>query len=90
MIEKMGKDRDGKEKIVRHFEDAPVVPDRQRRQKKHRHRADNEMEQFTITPGFVLCWFASLILQDALFGEDKPSANDLYAPGGYGINVPII
>ena len=90
MVEKIGNDRDGNQKKVRHFEDAPDVPDRQRREKKHRHRADNEMEQFTITPGFVLCWFAALILQGALFGEDKPRANDLYATEGYGINVPII
>ena len=85
-IEKIGNDRDMNKKKVRHFD----VPDRQRRHKKHQHRADKEQEQFTITPGFVLCWFAALILQGALFGEHKPRANDLYATeGANGVNVPI-
>ena len=44
-----------------------------------------------LTPGFVLCWFAALILQGALFGEHEPRANGLYASeGGYGVSIPIM
>ena len=90
MIEKIGTDRDGNKKKLRHFEDAPPCLPTERRAKRHRHRADKEKEKFKITTGFVICWFASLIMQGAIFGSDKPSANDLYATGPYGVNVPII
>ena len=43
-----------------------------------------------ITTVFVICWFASLLMQGALFGADKSRANNLYATGTYDINLPII
>jgi len=90
VVEKYANDRDGNKKKVRHFEEAPEVAAGERRAKRHRHRADKEKEQFTITTGFVICWFACLIMQGALFGANKPRANDLYATGPYGINIPIM
>ena len=90
MIEKYDNDRDGNKKKVRHFEDAPEVAAGKRCAKRHRHRADKEKERFSITAGFVICWFASLIMQGALFEADKPRANDLYATGPYGINNPTM
>ena len=90
VIEKHGNDRDGNKKKVGHFEEAPQLVTKLRRKQKHRHRDNKEKQKFVISTGFVLCWFASLILQGALFGKSKPRANDLYAKEGYGINVPII
>ena len=90
VIEKYGNNEDGNQKKVRHLEAAPPCSPDERREKKHCHQADKEPKQFVITTGFVICWFTSLILQGALFGGNKPSANDLYATGPYGVNVPII
>ena len=90
MIEKYGNNRDGNKKKLRPFEDAPEVAAGERRAKQHRHQADKEKERFSITTSSVTCWFASLIMQGALFRSDKPRANDLYATRPYGIRIPII
>jgi hypothetical protein len=88
VIEKIGKDRDGNRKKRRYFEDVwndqdPEVGDR-------RHRGDKEKKKFAITPGFVICWVAHLIMQGALFGANKPATSRLYRKSPHGINVPIL
>ena len=74
-VEKHGTDRDGNKKKVRHFEETPPVAERARRKKRHRHRADKGKTKFTITTGYVLCWFAALILQGVIVGDSdsKPT-----------------
>ena len=89
-VEKHETDRDRNKKKVRHFEEAPPVAAGARWGKRHRHRANKAKERLTITTGYVLCWFAALILQETLFSDSEPRANDLYATKGHGINVPIL
>ena len=88
VVEKIGKDRDGQKKKVRYFEDVP--PDLERRTTNKRHRADKEKKRYTITPGFVLCFIAHLLLQGAHFGDKKPSTKRLYRKGAYGTNIPVL
>ena len=88
MIEKIGKDRDGNRKKRRYFED--VSNDQDSEVGDKRHRGDKETKKFAITPGFVICWVAHLIMQGALFGVNKPATSRLYRKSPHGINVPIL
>ena len=88
VVEQFGKDRDGETKKVRHFVDVPAKVGRNPYPKR-RHRADKERKKYDITPGFVICWIALLILQGAHFGTYKPSAANLWRGAPYGIGTPI-
>ena len=84
IVEKYGKDRDGKAKKRRHFEDVPAgTPGA-------RHRADKEKKKFTVTPSYILCWIAILMLQGAHFGEDKGIAANIWKKAPEGVSIPYI
>ena len=87
---KLGHDRDGNRKKRRYLKPVPPLKRGQRRDKRHRHRGDKERKKFKITPGFVMCWVATLIYQGAIFGSNKPGARTMYATGAYGVNIPIL
>ena len=76
-------------KAVRHFVDVPrnihgtPYPGR-------RHQADKEKKKFRITPGYIFCWFAILILQGGHFGTHKPPASKLWRESPYGLRIPYI
>jgi hypothetical protein len=89
VVEKIGKTRDGEEKQTPHYVDVPGMlagepyPGRQ-------HRADKEKKRYLITPGFIICWFAILILQGGYFGTYKPPAWKLWRAHPYGIRMPFL
>ena len=89
VVESFGKKRDGETKKVRHFVDIPATLDHSTYPGR-RHRADNEKKKFVISPGYIICWFAILILQGAHFGSHKPPATYLWREQPYGINIPYI
>lgn len=84
VAERFGKDRDGNKKKRRHFVDVPSNV------KDKRHCADKEKKKFKITPGYILCWIAVLILQGAHFGADKGNAARLWRAQPYGVSIPYI
>ena len=75
VVEKYAKQRDGDgdTKKTLHFFDVPEklagrpCPDQ-------RHQGDNEKKKFCITSGFIIYWFALLIIQGGHFKTYKPPA----------------
>jgi hypothetical protein len=89
VVEKFAKRRDGSTKEVWHFMDVP--------QNSHstpypgrRHRTDKERKKYKITTGYIICWFAVLILQGAHFSTYKPPAWKLWRESPYGIRFPYL
>ena len=89
VVEKWGKNRDGDTKKRSHFEDVPAKQG-SKAYPGGRHRADKEKKKYKITPGFVLCWIAILILQGAHFGQDKGNAGKMWRGAPRGISFPYI
>lgn len=89
VTEKFASTRDGGTKDVRHFVQVPrykngkPFPGR-------RHRGDKEKKRFKITAGYIICWFAALMLQGAHFGTYKPPATKLWRESPYGIRFPYL
>jgi len=86
VIEKFGRDRYGKAKKQRHFKDVPakksrcIYPGR-------RHRAQKERKKYFITPGFIMCRIAIIILQGGHFETDKRSAQKMWRAQPYGVSI---
>lgn len=70
VVKKTAKDRDGNTKKKLYFSDCPPLTDGEPTPGR-RHRADNEKKKYTISAGYIICWFAILVLQGAHFGDKK-------------------
>ena len=88
VVGKIGKDRDGNKKKVRHFEG--VLPNKVRSTKNKRHRVEKEKQRFKITTFLLLCFMGHLLLQGTHFGSTKPGSERLYCKGQYGISIPVM
>ena len=58
--------------------------------KEVRNRCDKERKKFRITPGYILAWFAVLIIQGGHFGSNKPPSKALWKKAPRGIGLPYI
>ena len=70
MVEKTALDSDGNPKKRPYLETVPALTNGELTPGRH-HRADKQRVKWHITPGFIICWVAILILQGAHFGSDK-------------------
>jgi hypothetical protein len=70
VVEKMALDPDGNPKKRHYLETVPASTNGEPTPGRH-HHADKEPVKWPITPGFIICWVAILILQGAYFGSDK-------------------
>ena len=85
VVEKRGTDRDGNPRKKTHFkackEGDPGC----------RHRADHRKDRrWTFTPGYVLCWFAIVILQGAHFGSKKRDSRRMWRRTPRGLSIPYV
>ena len=89
VLENIGNDRDGNPKAKSHFVDCPTytcekaTPERQ-------HRANKEKNKYNITSGFIICWIAILIINDAHFGVEKRGLHKLWRRSPYELSIPYI
>ena len=88
-MEKERDDRDGNKMKTKYFKACPKKTDGKPTPGR-RHRADNEKKKYTITPGFILCWFAILILNGSHFGDRKRETRKLWRKAPHGINLPYV
>ena len=84
VVEVTGKDRDGNLKKKVHLEMCTENTE------GCRHQADNEVTKYKITPGFVLCWFALIILQGAHFGSNNKDTRRIWKKHPRGFNLPYV
>lgn len=90
VVEKTGKDRDGKTKKWKHFEDCPATMKDWKPTLGCMHRADRDKRKYAITPGYVMCWIGILIVQGSYFGNSKVASRNLWRKAPYGLNIPHI
>ena len=55
-----------------------------------RHRADKLRKRYDITPSFVLCWIAIVIIQGAMFGSFKGASRNLWRRAPYGLQISYV
>ena len=89
VVEKERDDRDGNRMKTKYFQACPAKTNGKPTPGR-RHRADNETKKYTITPGFVLCWFGILILNGAHFGDRKRDSRKLWRKPPHGISLPYV
>ncbi len=70
VVEKMKLDSDGNLKKRPYLETVPTSTNGEPTSGR-RHCADKQRVKWLITPGFIICWVAILILQGTHFGSDK-------------------
>ena len=83
VVEVTGKDRDSNLKKKVHLERCIENTER------CRHRADNEATKYKITPGFVLCWFALIILQSAHFESNNKDVLRIWKKASTGFQSSV-
>ncbi len=89
VVEKKALDSDGNPKKRPYLETVPTLTDGEPTPGRP-HRADREQDKWRITPGFIICWVAILILQGAHFGSDKKLLRNMWRRSPYGISMPYI
>jgi hypothetical protein len=88
VVEKTALDSDGNPKKRPYLETVPA-PTNGEPTPGRRHCADKEQVKWHITPGFIICWAAILILQGAHFGSDKKLLRKMWQRPPYGISMPM-
>ena len=89
VVEKKVLDSDGNPKKRPYLETIPALTNGEPTPER-RHRADREQDKWRITPGFIICWVAILILQGAHFSSDKKLLRNMWQCSPYGISMPYI
>jgi hypothetical protein len=89
VVEKKALDSDGNPKKRPYLETVPALTNGEPTPGCH-HHADREQDKWHITPGFIICWVAILILQCAHFGSDKKLLRNIWQRSPYGISMPYI
>ena len=87
VVEKYGEDRDGNPRKKYHLEPCAAESP------GCRHRADNFIKhnkKYTITPAYVLCFIAMLLLQGAHFGADKRHSRSMWRKPPRGLDLPYV
>jgi hypothetical protein len=89
VVEKTALDSDGNHKKRPYLETVPTLTDSEPLS-GHHHCADREQDKWPITPGFITCWVAILIIQGAHFDSDKKSTRKMWQCPPYGISIPYV
>ena len=89
VVEKTATDSDGNLKKRPYLKTVPAMTDGQPTPGRH-HRMDCNQDKWKITPGFVICWVAIIIIQGAHFGSDKKSMRKMWQRPPYGISIPYV
>ena len=89
VVKKAQLDRDGKTKKKKTFVPVDFKGSRKKTPGR-RHRVDNPKKRYDVTPSFVLCWIAIVIIQGAVFGSFKGPSRNLWRRLPYGVNIMFV
>ena len=76
VVKKTAIDSNGNPKKRPYLETVPAMTAGQPTPGRH-HRTDKNRDKWRITPRFIICWLAIIIIQGAHFGSDKNNAENV-------------
>jgi hypothetical protein len=89
VVEKTALDSDGNPKKRPYLETVPASTNGEPTPGRC-HHADKQRVKWCITPGFIICWVAILVLQGTHFGSDKKLLSKMWQRPPYGISMPYV